>query len=50
MAEGGGDKVKQQMDQARDVAMAHYQQDQQDGHAQAIASAKNKNDDADRSN
>ncbi len=50
MAEGGGDKVTERMDQARAVAMAHYQQDEHHNHAQAIASAKEKNTDVDRSN
>lgn len=49
MAEGGGDKVAERMDQARDVAMAHYQHEQQE-HAQAVAAAKVKNSDVERSN
>ncbi|MFJ3486464.1 co-regulatory protein PtrA N-terminal domain-containing protein [Pseudomonas sp. NPDC090202] len=49
MAEGGGDKVAERMEQAREVAMAHYQQ-QHDEHAQAVASLKSSNDKAERSN
>ncbi|MFK3972052.1 co-regulatory protein PtrA N-terminal domain-containing protein [Pseudomonas sp. NPDC087358] len=48
MAEDGGDKVAERMDQARQVAMAHYQQQQE--HAQAIAGTKVKNNDVERSN
>ncbi|MCX7078530.1 MAG: hypothetical protein NTV76_04140 [Pseudomonas sp.] len=37
LAEGGGDRVVAQMDAARDVSMAHYQQAE---HKEAVATAQ----------